>query len=349
MSPKCKNKTVLLVADVYESFPKLVKFQKQEWESKSSILFLHDTIQNLGYSVKIIEPQLSKHDFLLELQKVISQPYNQSNTVLFNLVEGFNSRNREGYIPAIAEFLGISHTGSDAYAQNISLDKYLTKQIAKQINIPTAHSLLLDSNTILQGPKLRFPLFIKPNGEGSSLGIKHDNIVGNTASLKKKAKELLKKYDDLLLEEYLPGTDLTVGIIGNSGRFRATKVASVYCPNNVIYGEFIKGKGDMPEVLKFDISPKIEKEIQEYSICLCEKIGVSGYARVDWKCDSFGKPYFLELNLTPGLSYYYSSFPICYQHPYGTYSQMIDEILDLARKEFKTHPRFSYGKIKKNS
>lgn len=334
---------VVLIADIFESILGLPKTKMQEWESRDSIIFLKDTIENLGYKCKILEPKLSSQSFLKTL--MVRNQFPKRNTILFNLVEGFTSRNREGYIPALSEFLGFPHTGSDAYAQNISLDKHLTKQLAKGLGIPTPKSYRINGNASMEDMDLSYPLFIKPNAEGSSLGIFEDSIVENSISLKKKVKDLLKVYNVLLVEEYLPGVDLTLGIIGNQKDYKVSKAASIYYPNSKVYGEPVKGKGEMSERLEFDLQLETEKKLQTHSISLCEYLGVSSYARVDWRCDEFGNPYFLEINLTPGLSHKYSSFPICYQKSFGSYSDMVKEILELAIEEYIDHARFDYGKI----
>ena len=126
-----QNKKVILLADIHDSFPNLNSEDKQEWESKKSIYYLIETIFNLGYDVVLLEPKKGKLAVLETLKSILENP--NIDCILFNLIEGFRSRNREGYIPAIGEFLGIAYTGSDAYAQNISLDKHLTKLIINDL------------------------------------------------------------------------------------------------------------------------------------------------------------------------------------------------------------------------
>ncbi len=101
----------------------------------------------------------------------------------------------------------------------------------------------------------------------------------------------------------------------------------------------------MPETLVFDCPKDLEVIIQQQSVLFCESLGTSGPARLDWKLDSLGNPIFLEMNLTPGLSPFYSTFPICYRHSLGDVKNLIQEILKIARLEFETD-RFLYSKNK---
>lgn len=101
----------------------------------------------------------------------------------------------------------------------------------------------------------------------------------------------------------------------------------------------------MPEALIFDCPSGLEMFLQERSRLLCSFLGTSGPARLDWKLDSLGNPYFLEINLTPGLSPFYSTFPICYRWSLGDEKNLLQEILKIARLDFETD-RFLYAKKK---
>ncbi|MBP7284587.1 MAG: D-alanine--D-alanine ligase [Leptospiraceae bacterium] len=335
---------VIVFADIYESAPFLNKRDIQEWESQKSIDFLQKTIFSLGYDCIIVEPHNSKL-VVIDCIKSILDNSNVDSPILFNLVEGYGSRNRESYIPALGEFFGIAYTGSDAYSQGISLDKNLLKQIVKGLGVPTKHSFLIEN--ISQIPtNMYYPLFMKPNGEGSSLGINESSIIRSYRDLETHLPNLLQEFDSVLFEEYLAGDDLTLGIFGNYPCYEATKVARLTYPSD-IYSEEIKSKDSMPEKLFFLMDSKLEKKIQGDSILICKKLKVSGYARLDWKLDKRGNPFFLEINLTPGLSRYYSSLPICFESNMGNYLDLIKKILQFGYENYNTNKFFNYGKTKK--
>jgi D-alanine-D-alanine ligase len=261
---------------------------------------------------------------------------------LWNLVEGYFSRNREAYIPSLAEFLGLPYVGSDSYAQSLSLDKYLTKQIALDCNLPVADSYLLNLEDEFRVPSGEW--FLKPNGEGSSLAIQEDSILKSQKDFEKARESISIDFYPLLVEEYLSGREYTVGILGESKKLFPTQVAEIFVPSRV-YDQSIKTKSEMPETLVPLEDPVKAKWIQKKSLDLAERLGVSGYARMDWKEDASGNPYFLEANLTPGLSYHYSSLPICARFSGIEYNVLLRSILDWGLLDFSLKSR-SYGRAK---
>jgi len=329
---------VFLLVDIYES-SKLDFTYIQEWESLESIQVIKHTLEDLGHKVYIFEPIREKNKLLRELSKI--KPGEKKYTILWNLVEGFFSRNREAYVPSLAEFLGFPFTGSDAYAQILTLDKYLTKQVANELKIPTCRShLWISPNESLQ--LLDFPFFIKPNGEGSSLGVSQKNIIYSIKDWELFINSLDEKFFPLLLEEYLPNKEYTVGILGSRNNLYPTRVLEVRYPS-LVYGSEIKSKSKMPESFHLTADTQKENFIQEASIQLAKRIGVSGYARIDWKEDKQENPKFLEINLTPGLSSVYSALPICAKFSGISYSQLLENIIKFALEDYELMSR-KYGK-----
>lgn len=235
--------------------------------------------------------------------------------------------------------MGFPFTGSTAYAQSVSLDKHLTKLLAKELNILTADSEYL--NSIPQEVSLTYPVFLKPVYEGSSLGVTEQSRVRNFEELKKNLIPMLKTFGEVLAETFIRGEDYTVGVFGNPDEYRITKVARLVYPGKV-YSCDIKSKAEMPEKLVFDTEDNLEKLIQKESVKICRRLKVRGYARLDFMVDPFKSCYFLEINLTPGLSYRYSSLPICYKETFGSYRDMVNEILHLALESYSSQT-LSYG------
>lgn len=360
--------SVLIVADIQT--PDLDPKDTQEWEDRNSVQEIKRSLEELGEKVEILE-------FPSKLLQKLSDYSNlepQDRPVLFHLVEGFRSRNREALVPAISEYFGFPHTGSDAYAQNLSLDKHLSKMFCTSAGVPTSPWMICEMDSVEvptnsdsavnrnmelnQDSKFRgsrfpidseFPVFFKPRFEGSSLGVGEENLISNRTDLDRFLQSKFQEYSSWICESYLPGEEWTVAVIGSASYgYKATDVARIDLENSPekLYGEITKTKLSMPEKLYFDLNRERSEYIQKNSLELCKLLKTSGAVRLDWKADSEGKPMFLEWNLTPGLSSYYSSFPICYSHSFGTYSDLMGELLDIARKEFLTE-RFLYSKLKK--
>ncbi|WCL47953.1 D-alanine--D-alanine ligase family protein [Leptospira sp. GIMC2001] len=364
MNPNKSNDSqiqCLLACDIYPKDNKESKnIGTQEWESIESIEYLSSTIEKLGYQSYIID---SPKNLIHRLNHI---NLNQRNkTIIWNLVEGYQSRNRESYIPSIAEYLGICHTGSDSYAQAICLDKSLTKQKAQAIGIPIAEELGIltlssqgsEIDRIIESGKLwngkgndqNFKTwFAKPNGEGSGLGVGQESIIKQVSDLKFYIKKYSESFREILIEEYLEGNEYSVAMLETSfGKWEICSALIQY--PDVVYGEEVKRKDCMPEtfLLEFDKSKK--KAIEQMSLEFVMAMGIEGYARLDFRDDHAGNVKFLEANITPGLSKFYSLLPKMFESSLLNYESIIQNIITTALENFSRKPRYNYGKHHHNN
>ncbi|EMN48626.1 D-ala D-ala ligase C-terminal domain protein [Leptospira interrogans str. L1207] len=363
--------TVLVYTDLYEFEGNFPEIYKQEWESKKSVDAILELLNEVGESIELV---VTPNELLEKLKCYCDLDFSK-RPVIFHLMEGFCSRNRESLIPAVAELFGFPHTGSDSYSQNVSLDKNLTRIFAQSIGVPVASGFWIRSKDVLfkellqlecnseikkrfsfsKGNELSlknfsFPAFIKPAGEGSSLGIGEKNIIYSFEELNTLLSEAPEIFFPYLLEEYLTGNEYTISVIGSATfGYKVSSAGRLILREDLkvenVYGEKTKSKSIMPETLVFDCPKDLEVIIQQQSVLFCESLGTSGPARLDWKLDSLGNPFFLEMNLTPGLSPFYSTFPICYRHSLGDEKNLFQEVLKIARLDFETD-RFLYSKNK---
>src|SRR5260370_1894519 len=128
---------------------------------------------------------------------------------------GFGGRGRRSGVAATLEMLGVPCTGSDPVAIGITLDKALAKLMAKAHGIATA-PWVAGTTDNRQPTTLRYPLFVKPSSEGSSMGVTAKSLCKNEAELND-AISRVSMYGPALVEEFLPGNEYTVGIIGGEG------------------------------------------------------------------------------------------------------------------------------------
>ncbi|WP_061247304.1 D-alanine--D-alanine ligase family protein [Leptospira noguchii] len=359
------NPTVLIYADLHEFEGNFPEVYKQEWESKRSVDAILELLNEVGENVELV---VTPDELLEKLKRYCDLGFSE-RPVIFHLMEGFCSRNRESLIPAVAELFGFPHTGSDSYSQNVSLDKNLTRIFAQSIGVPITSGFWIRSKNVLfeELQRLRdnsevkkgsqenseifsFPIFVKPAGEGSSLGIGEKNIIYSFEELNNLLSEAPDFFFPYLLEKYLTGNEYTISVMGSATfGYRVSSAGRLILREDLkvedVYGEKTKSKSMMPETLVFDCPKDLEVIIQQQSLLFCESLGTSGPARLDWKLDSLGNPFFLEMNLTPGLSPFYSTFPICYRQSLGDEKKLFQEILELARLDFETD-RFLYSKNK---
>ncbi|MCZ8342988.1 MAG: D-alanine--D-alanine ligase [Leptospira sp.] len=331
-------KQVFLACDIYD--PKIKANLLNEWESEKSVEILNKTISDFGYFTKTFSSPNSLMQSLLDIPNE-----KKKDVLVFNLIEGYLSPNREGYIPSICEYLGFPHSGSSAFSQSLTLNKFLTQTLAKQIGIPTATLGLLERSNWEEtlenlNPSL-FPVFVKPNGEGSSIGITESNIIRNKES-NLRVRELISEYGEVLLETFLEGREATIGILGNFPNYTSSKVFYVNYPNH-LFCESTKGKGEPPETLEGISDNLIQRQIQNYAIRIAKQFKISGYCRIDFK---WGKdsPYLLDVNGTPGFSKIYSLFPKLWESSGIEYETLISRCIELGFADYEENRRFLYGK-----
>lgn len=219
--------------------------------------------------------------------------------VIWNIAEGIGSRNREAWVPNLCELYGIPYLGSDGFTLTQSLDKAETKRIARDLDIPTSEWFVLsDENSAELPPDAPgFPLFLKPRFEGTGKGIGKGNIVHTSDELFRVSAQLRSLYkQDVLVERHLPGAEFTVAVSGSP--LTAHPVLERGVDQDSGIGVHVVGS-EMGYNLTNQINSELEEKLQNWSVKLCEKMQVLDYARLDFKMDSSGNPYLLEINPLP--------------------------------------------------
>ncbi|MGC9346635.1 MAG: D-alanine--D-alanine ligase family protein [Anaerolineae bacterium] len=246
--------------------------------------------------------------------------------VVFNITEAVGGRNRESLIPALAEARGIPYTGTDALGLGISLDKHMTKVLARHADVPTPGSVLLSSpdqweERLPDLSALHFPVIVKPNHGGSSLGIRRFSRTESLSELHESAKWVLDNFaDGALVEEFVSGREFTVGLLAmprsrtrSTFELRVLPVAELYIEGGGPDAFFSFEEKTVPnkdEVICPASPPEGTAALMvDYAIRIFEALGCRDMARIDFRLGHDGVPYFLEINPLPGLSPCYSSFP----------------------------------------
>jgi len=223
----------------------------------------------------------------------------QLDCLVFNLAYGIQGNSRYTHIPALLELAGIPYTGSGPMTHSIALDKEMTKRILLQAKIPTPNFLLVEMGCDIEGLQvgdLTFPLIIKPKNEAGSFGI---SVVGNMDDLLANITSTLEEYkQDLLVEEYLDGRELNVGLLGNGKSVEAFLPVEIDFRKSGDKFQSAIGKKDgryghiCPADIPADLSKKLQKLAkQTFSVLKC-----CDYARVDFRLDAQMNPYVLEIN-----------------------------------------------------
>ncbi len=247
----------------------------------------------------------------------------------FNIAEGRSGPSRESIVPAVLELLDIPYTGSDGVTLGVSLNKALTKRIALQAGVPTPEFRLFRSaeEARAEGAAMRYPALVKPNFGGSSVGVSPENIAGDAAELPSLVERCVDRYgQSCLVERFIDGTDVTVGLLGN-GRVEALPVGKVVARGGM-YSELAKSLHDREIICPCHLPEGLEQKLVAWSLEIYRVIGARDFARVDYMLDRHGNAWMLEINPLPGLSPYYGVFPALADAAGYNHTDLIGRILE---------------------
>jgi D-alanine-D-alanine ligase len=240
---------------------------------------------------------------------LLKQIDNLGVDIVFNLAEGLGSRNRESQVPIILEMKGIPCVGSDALTLGLTLDKIMAKKIFISEGILTPRFIELKSAEEIEKnmDHLQFPLIVKLRYEGSSKGLDEGARVANIDELKNRVDKIVTTYNQsVLVEEFIRGTEFTVGIIGNENP-EALPIVQVQIDNKLdlqdMFYTFARIASDkLQYICPAKISDKLYKKIEDCAIKAYKSVECRDFGRVDFRVDSQGNPYVLEINPLPSLS-----------------------------------------------
>jgi len=266
----------------------------------------------------------------------------------FNLCdEGYyNEARKELHIPALLDILKIPYTGSGPQCLAFCYDKSLVRGIAKELEIPVPEAIYIKPEDKIIDLTLYFPAIVKPNYGDSSFGITQRSVVKNGEELLSAISEIREKfgYDKpVLVEQFLTGKDLTIGIIGNPpDNFIILPIIEEDYSNlppelPKICGYEAKWLPDSPywNIKSFPANlPQDTIEIIENSsLKLFQRLECQDYARFDWRLDAKGIPKLLEVNPNPGWCWDGHLAKMC-NVANISYKEMLNKILEAAVKRF---------------
>lgn len=352
---------IALLANLVKNAPTWEGMPADRWDdldSPKTIDAITHALEAGGHTVQFFEGR-------------IEPPYNliQNLTeykpdLCFNITEGHFGDSRESHIPAILEMLQLPYTGSRVLTLALALDKPMTKRILNYHNLPTPEFQVFESATeaidddlVNEDGELRFPLFVKPSREGTSVGVSAKSIVSTVSELREALDEQLRLYrQPILAEHFINGRELTVGVVGNLGRIAARRINDKHLPDELPLGlhffpameidmsryeESEAGiytnriKTDLVDTFYYlcpaPIDETLAHQLNVLTAAVFRVIGCKDVARVDFRLDALsGKPYILEVNTLPGLNPHYSDLCIQAKAAGWTYEQLVNEIANEA-------------------
>jgi D-alanine-D-alanine ligase len=255
--------------------------------------------------------------------------------LVFNIAEGLYGDGRESVVPAILDQYRIPYVFSGPVILGVSLNKYLTRLIVSAAGVPVSPGMLISSMEDVRKCRLEYPLFIKPVSEGTGKGINEKSILKSTAELKEMAEWILRRFDQpALVEEYLPGREFTVGIIGTGDETVAIGGMEIECKDNLPYSvEFKEAYWDFCKYKPMD--GELAEECKSVAVQVWKALRSVDGGRVDVKADRNGRICFMEVNPLAGLHPVHSDLPILGRMSGVEYQQLIEMIMKAALKRHR--------------
>lgn len=301
-----------------------------EFDSDDTIKAIIQALSQKGHRVCAIDVGKSDLFFYFKNNRV---------DMVFNIAEGLCGKFRESEVPAILDYLNIPYTGSNTFSLALALNKGLTKKLLKAENIPTPpFQVFLNGNEELN-PNLKFPLIVKPNREGSAKGINTSCVVNTQKALFDKIKEIIDVYrQEALVEEFIEGRELTVGILEN-GKTTLLPILEIDFSNCKGSGEYFyswrmkeyQGNTQLGLVPTFYCPARLDREtevlVKEVALKTHGIVGCCDISRTDIRLGRDNIPYVLEINPLPGLNPFESNFPLMAYAAGLTYQELIEAIL----------------------
>jgi len=241
--------------------------------------------KELGHDVLDLDPQFDMRSLVPDLLTV---------DLVFNGLHGGDGEN--GVIPGFLQSLGVKYTGSRTEASAICMDKRISKALVHRKDLLTPNWVSLANNDPFSSVgDMVFPVVIKPNDQGSTIGL---TVVKDESELDH-AIELARQFANVvLIEEFIVGKEITVTVIGD----KAYPIVEIV-PSHGLYDYECKYNKGMTEYFCPAIIDKdLTKAIHESALKIHRLLGCRHYSRVDFRLDKNGKAWFLELNTLPGMT-----------------------------------------------
>lgn len=255
--------------------------------------------------------------------------------LVFNICEGMFGIGREAQVPALLDAYQIPYTFSDPLVLSLTLHKAMTKELLRAGGIATPRFYVVQRREEIGTVDLAYPLFVKPNAEGTGKGINAASRVDNPDELLEICLTLLEQYPTgLLVEEYLPGREFTVGMVGTGAESRVLGIMEIDFQKgdtNNIYS--YQTKTDYLQTVKYKIpEPEVAAPCAALAMKAWNLLGCRDAGRIDLRMDRYGTPNFIEINPLAGLDKVHSDLPILAYMNGFDFDKIIEAIIVSAGK-----------------
>lgn len=201
----------------------------------------------------------------------------------------------DGRVQAMLDLAGLAYTGSNHIASATAMDKDLSKRLFRAAGVPTADWLMSPTSAQAVGKTLGWPVVVKPNKQGSTVGL---SVVREPGKLAAAIEQGLRYDDEVMIEKFVPGREFTVGILAGE----ALPVGEIIAPGEVFDYQSKYQVGGAREVFPADIPAPEAATLQRQALAAHHALKLGAYSRVDFRRDAAGGFWCLEANSLPGMT-----------------------------------------------
>ena len=228
--------------------------------------------------------------------------------VAFNMCEGIDGvAELEPPVIGVLELFGVPYSGSSSYTTSLCLRKHVVNALLAHAGLPVPPWI-----TIRRGDRVRsvgYPAIIKPAAEDASIGVEQRSVVRTARALKARVEAMLVSFDDLIVQRYVEGRELNVGILGDAA-LPIAEIDFASMPKGLWPIVTYRSKWDTGSVEDLgsvprcpaDLSPRVANEVRRVALAAWRLVGGHGYGRVDMRLDADGRPWILEVNSNPDIA-----------------------------------------------
>jgi len=342
---------IAVLANLKKNAPHYPGMPEDAWadlDSEVTVNAIVTALEARGHRATFLEGNLSLVETLPRLKP----------DLCFNICEGHWGDSREAHIPAILEMMRIPYTGSGVLTLALTLDKPMTKRVLAFHHLPTPAFQVFERADEPLDEDLVFPLFVKPSREGTGMGVSGHSIVYNEAELRVRLAEQLARYHQpILVERFVRGREVTVGVLGNlmppvahrvpgdENAPRVTRGLRFLPPLEVDFAAYPESEGgvytnrmktewanDFHYFCPAPLEPEMVEQLNWLTAAVFRVTGCVDVARVDFRLDADdgNRPYILEVNPLPGLYPGLSDLVLEAAAAGIPYEELINTIVDVA-------------------
>jgi D-alanine-D-alanine ligase len=250
-------------------------------------------------SAPVVKTEPPTPEALLEVARatlspqLATLPEIRSADVVFLALHG--GQGEDGTLQAVLDMVGVPYTGSGHLGSALAMDKDLSKSLFRAAGVPTADWMMAPATMAQVAASLGFPTIVKPSKQGSTVGL---SLVRQPEELEAAVREAFRYDDEVMIERFVPGRELTVSVIGDV----ALPVGEIK-PKHELYDYECKYTAGMAvEEFPADLTAEQTHEVQAHALAAFRALKLRGYARIDFRLTPEGEFACLEANTLPGMT-----------------------------------------------